>query len=138
MSSVTIEHYTERQQRSAQRVLDTLDQMDSRLSPHYSAKRQHSRRAYRGVGTLCFVDVSQPTIEFSKEKCCEVWIRAVSLSGLSFIYPEEILTKQVLFGLKSASGETTWFVAEIVRSRSVVEEGFWEYGVKFLRRAVFE
>lgn len=133
---LSIESYNERQNRSAQRVLDTLDQLDTRLSTHYSGKRRHTRVQYRGVGTVCIMNLEQSVLDPSGPGSFSVHVRSLSQSGLSFIYPGEIFEKNVLIGLDQAGGGKTWFVAEVVRVKKIEEEAFWEYGVKFVRRAV--
>jgi len=136
MSCLSVENYSEKQQRSALRLLDSLDQTDSRLATHYSVKRRHSRVPYRGLATLCFPDAGAAVLSPSGGQSCTVWVRALSQSGLSFIYPEFLEETTLLFGLSAPNQDMTWFVSKVVRVREVVEEGFWEYGVKFLRRAV--
>jgi hypothetical protein len=133
---LSLENYNERQNRSAHRVLDTLDQLDTRLSTHYSGKRRHTRVQYRGVGTVCFPNPDVSILDPSSAGAFSVHIRSLSQSGLSFIYPGEIPERNVLVGLDQAGRTKTWFAAEIVRVKAIEEEGFWEYGVKFLRRAV--
>ncbi|MCC7423499.1 MAG: PilZ domain-containing protein [Planctomycetaceae bacterium] len=133
---LSIENYNERQNRSAQRVLDMLDQLDSRLGTHYSGKRRHTRVQYRGVGTVCVTSPEQSILDTSGAGSFSVHVRSLSQSGLSFIYPGEIPEKNVFVGLDQAKGGKTWFVAEIVRVKEISEEGFWEYGVRFVRRAV--
>lgn len=133
---LSIERYSEKQSRSAARVLDTLDQLDSRLAGHFSGKRRHTRVQYRGHGTICLPDPDQPILDLASSSSFSVHVRSLSQSGLSFIYPGEIVEKNVVVGLEQGGKAATWFVAEIVRIKEIVEEGFWEYGVKFVRRAV--
>lgn len=135
MSYLSTENYSETQKRSAQRVLDSLDQLESRLQGHYAGKRRHSRVKFRGVAKICFRGPDQAVLDPATSELCVVHARSLSQSGLSFIYPGRIEEKSVLVGMELQSSELTWFVAEIVRQKEVPGEGFWEYGVKFLQRA---
>lgn len=129
MCPVSLAEYTESQQRSAQRALDTLDRLDSRLDAHFAGMRRHPRRLFRGMATVRFPGGGNgATGEFT------VWTRSISASGLSFICPNPIAEPWVLVGLEPAPGEVVWFFADIVRRKEVAGEGFWEHGVAFRGR----
>lgn len=135
MPYLSTDDYSDSQKRSAARVLESLDQLESRLHGHYAGKRRHSRVKFRGIATLCFRGPDQATIDPATSESCVVHARSLSQSGLSFIYPGRIEEKSVLVGMELHSSELTWFMSEIVRQKEVPGEGFWEYGVKFLQRA---
>ncbi len=136
MTIVSWEQYTEKQRRAALRVLDSLDQLDSRLDAHYSGKRKHRRVPFRALGRLVFAEPGETAVDPETAPACQVWVRSLSQSGLSFISPFEITKASLVVGLDvSGCGATTWFVAEVVRSRKTPEGEFYEHGVKFLSRA---
>ncbi len=132
MSLISLEQYSEKQNRAINRVLDTLDRLDARTSAHYSEKRAHERKAFRGLVWLSIPDGTQ---EFD-QAMTKVWSRSISQSGLSFIYPMRIYETQIRVGVPVGADQVTWFRAEIVRQKEVEEEHFWEYGVRFLGKVI--
>lgn len=132
MSLVSLEQYTDKQNRSINRVLDTLDRIEQRTNVHYSEKRSHERKDFRG---LVWISIPEGTEEgeFSTTK---VWSRSISQSGLSFIYPQRIYETQIRVGVPVSNEQITWFRAEIVRHKEVMDEEFWEYGVRFLGKLI--
>lgn len=134
MTLLSIEAYDEPQQRAARRALEFLDRIDSRTEPLYRGRRRHERRRFRAVAALCLKHPDLPHREPDRRHSCRVWARCLSQSGLSFIYPEYIDEREVLVGLLLPDGHPLWFRAEIVRTRRIADEGFWEYGVSFRGR----
>ena len=132
MSLISPEQYNDKQNRAINRVLDTLDRLEARTSAHYSEKRSHERKDFRGLIWLSIADVNQ---EFDRATT-KVWSRSISQSGLSFIYPMRIYETQIRVGVPVGPDQVTWFRAEIVRHREVEEEHFWEYGVRFLGKVI--
>lgn len=129
MCPVSLTEYNESQQRSAQRALDKLDKLDGRLDSHFSGKRRHARRPFRGKATVRYPSAGDaPPTEFT------VWTRSISESGLSFICPHQIPEEWVLVGLEPTPGQKVWFAADIRRQKAVPEESFWELGVSFRGR----
>jgi len=131
MSLINLEQYTDKQNRAISRVLDTLDRLEQRTHNHYSVKRSHERKDFRGI-----VWIRIPETSYSDESevytNIRVWSRSISQSGLSFIYPDCIYPTVIQVGVPIQDDQVTWFRAEIVRQREIEEEKFWEYGVKFL------
>lgn len=131
---VSIECYDHKQTKSVQRIIDTLNQEALRLSGHFEAQRGHGRKEFNGVVTIRVPNpdfanhgIGEPSFEF------KAYCRDVSAGGTSFIYPEEIDVRKIFIGLGNGS-KKTWFNGEIVRSREMIEEDFWEYGVAFRGR----
>ena len=106
------------------RVLDTLDKSEERLSDHFSPQRRHARNDVRLP-----VEVRIP-VAGALPIVVEAWMRNVSPGGLSFITQSQIEGKSILVGLKMDGVHESWFNAEVMRAREVVD-GFWEYGVAF-------
>lgn len=134
MSLISLEQYTEKQNRAISRVLDLLDRVEKRTNIHYSDKRSHERKDFRGI-----VWISMPDENAGDENQAEtikVWSRSISQSGLSFIYPMPIYQTTILVGVPVQGNQVTWFRSEIVRQKEVQEEHFWEYGVKFLGKVI--
>ena len=129
MSAASLTGYTDSQQRSAQRALDTLDRLENRLDAHFSGKRRHARRPFRGTATI-----RMPAAGENRPAEFRVWTRSISESGLSFICPWQIAEPWVLVGLETAPGRPVWFFADIVRRKEVPEENFWDHGVAFRGR----
>lgn len=106
------------------RVLDTLDKSEERLSDHFSPQRRHTRNDVRLP-----VEVRIP-VAGSLPVVIEAWMRNVSPGGLSFISQAQITEKNILVGLKMDGVHESWFHAEVMRARDVMD-GFREYGVAF-------
>ncbi|MCA9019249.1 MAG: hypothetical protein KDA74_03845 [Planctomycetaceae bacterium] len=88
MSLINLEQYTEKQNRAISRVLDTLDRLEKRMNIHYSDKRAHERKDFRGIVWISVPD--QDYVEEGGVNTIKVWSRSISQSGLSFIYPQQI------------------------------------------------
>lgn len=131
MSLISLDQYTEKQNRAINRVLDTLDRIEQRTDSHFSDKRAHERKQFRGLVWISIPDGSQ---EFDQART-QVWSRSISQSGLSFIYPMRIYESQIQVGVP-VGAQVTWFRAEIVRQKEIQEEHFWEYGVRFLGKVI--
>ncbi|MEM7813179.1 MAG: PilZ domain-containing protein [Planctomycetota bacterium] len=131
MNVKSIAEYSATEQRAAERVLDTLDQLELRMDAHFARQRQHQRAQFRGRATIRIPAPGAEPISF------EVYSRSLSQGGLSFICPQEIHAERLLVGLHLPNGECRWFHGVIMRSREVTDEEFWEYGVAFHGRAEF-
>lgn len=131
MSLINLEQYTDKQNRAITRILDTLDRLERRTNLHYSDKRKHERKDFRGI---VWIRIPQNTRSEEEDDTSDirVWSRSLSQSGLSFIYPYNIYPNQIEVGVPVQNHQVTWFRAEVVRQKEIGEENFWEYGVKFL------
>jgi hypothetical protein len=129
MTTTTLDGHTETQHRSAQRALDALDRLDTRLGNHYSDRRRHVRRSFRSVATVRLAAGAE-----NAPRDLTVWTREISESGMSFISAERITAEWALIRLEISPGHPVWFVADIVRSRELPSDDFWEHGVAFRGR----
>ena len=140
-------HRTQRLERAAQRVMDSLDRQDERLNLHYSTQRKQERHELRTMAVVVLpaiavpaenppasVAAAQPPAVAIEPQRIDVWVRNVSPNGLSFIYPQEFPHKKLIVGLNPSPAATAWFHAEVMRVRKALD-GFWEYGVAFRERA---
>lgn len=132
---VSVDQFTEKQRRKAMQVLDLLDRAEERLHSHYSRKRQHDRKNYRGIVTVVVPaegflgdSASAESVRF------DVWARNISSGGLSFIHPGELALGKILIGLNGNQPQAAWFSGNVVRSQ-MADDNFWEYGVAFTGRA---
>ncbi len=137
MPLCSIEEYSENISRAAVRVLDMLDRLESRTATVYEKQRRHARSDFRGIIRIREVVDESEITDFDELDECLVWGRSVSQSGLSFIYPESRDWHTIFVGIEVPGRGQTWMRAEIVRSRQVTDEDFWEFGVRFLGRANF-
>ncbi|MCA8986340.1 MAG: PilZ domain-containing protein [Planctomycetaceae bacterium] len=124
----SVEQYPEKLSRTAQRILDTLDRGESRLHDHYSQVRGHQRTTCRKVINVRIPQIGGPPQSFS------VYMRDVSSGGAGFIYPGHIPEEKVMIGIPIPGRDDTWFEGKIVRRKEYIQEGFWDYGVKFTDR----
>ncbi|MFH1301622.1 MAG: PilZ domain-containing protein [Planctomycetota bacterium] len=134
MSLISLEQYTEKQNRAISRVLDLLDRIEKRTNVHYSEKRSHERKDFRGIVWISIPDKN--SAEDAEVDTIKVWSRSISQSGLSFIYPLPIRQTTIHVGVPVQGNQVTWFRSEVVRRKEVQEEHFWEYGVRFLGKVV--
>lgn len=131
MQVKSLDDYTPSELRAAERVLDSLDQLENRMEAHFARQRRHQRVQFRGKATVCIPVQSGKPIRFN------VHARSLSQGGMSFICPEELDAERLIIGLHLADGELRWYHAAIIRKRDVLDEDFWEYGVAFQGRAEF-
>lgn len=128
---IGVEHYDEKRQRAAQRVLDTLDRLDEREGKIYDRDRQ--RRQFRSLITVSVADPDNPILKPGPENSFRAWGRSISETGLAFIHVEPIKHDAMLIRLDLGE-KPIWFRAQAVRSREFAEEGFFEFGVRFFDR----
>lgn len=126
---VSVENYSDRQRRSVQRVLDLLARNDHRFSDHYTPVRKHQRQHCHNLLTIRVPGLlADESAEFS------VYMRDISPRGTSFVYPGMLDMTEIQIGIPIPGRDMTWFRGEVVRCKQVMEEDFWEYGVKFTQR----
>ncbi|WP_417381209.1 hypothetical protein [Gimesia sp.] len=134
MSLINLDQYTVKQNRAVSRVLDTLDRMDRRTGLHYSEKRAHERKDFRGIVWISLPD--SDAIDDQESTTIKVWSRSISQSGLSFIYPFPIYRSNIMVGIPVQDSHIAWFRSEIVRQKEIQEEQFWEFGVRFVGKVI--
>ena len=118
----------------AQEVIDILNRWDARMNGHQTQKRAPADTLF---GPHFFVLRQATRIGRAGKRRNHRLARNVSPKGIGFVYKGRIEWKRVLLCLDPDAGETTWMHAEIVRSRNVHND-FWDYGVRFIRRAAAE
>lgn len=123
-----VDQYTEKQKRTVQRILDSLKRNEERTGSHYKASRAHSRRLCHSV-----VEITLETLEGEK-LTFNAYMGDVSSSGMSFVYPRELPSPDIIVGIPLGGSEKAFFNGEIVRMREFPGEEFIEYGVKFAGR----
>ena len=131
MTILSTEQYSPKQQKCAERVLDSLDHLLERLDKHYKSQRSHERKQLRSVAVVK-IPIPDAAGEVHEIK---VYTHNISAGGMCFIYPDLIAAEKVFVGLiTSQAGVNLWFNSKIVRTKEIQGEGFWEYGVAFLGR----
>ncbi len=123
-----VNQYTDRQNKAVQRILDSLEKSEERLGEHYKASRAHSRQRCHSV-----VEIIAETLEGEKITF-NAYMRDVSPSGMSFVFPNELPSPDVIIAIPLGNSEKTVFRGEIVRMKEFPGEDFIEYGVKFAGR----
>jgi len=127
-SYLSVEKYSDRQQRLVRRLMESLTKSDSRLSEHYSHKRTHQRQRCHNVVLLRIPRPNDTPIELS------AYMRDISAGGTSFVYPGDLEMRTIIVGIPIPGKETSWFEGEVVRCKQIMDEEFWDYGVRFRER----
>lgn len=133
MAHVFLADYTERQNRSLNRIVEMLSAAESRMEPAYKHSREHDRRDFHGRILVCL-----PTSESSEPSehhpsTYPAWAYNLSQGGVGFVATVKISQRLVSIGLKRTDGTYRWISGRIVRSRPVPGEEFVDYGVSFRR-----
>jgi len=119
--------------KTALRVLDTLDRWSDRLNGHHSQKRGQERKPFRNKMTVYLPGNEQESGGAEANTILETWPRNMSRSGAGFFCRKPIKADEVIVCLDFGEENPICFRSEIVRCRQV-QEGLWEFGVKFLER----
>jgi hypothetical protein len=115
---------------AARRVLDELDRLDAREAVLFAAARKYPRHSYRGTVTI---RIDEPALGiYAFEATC--FGQSLSVGGLSFIYPAALPVRRLSVTIEMPDGSQRSFEGTVVRTRSFPDDGFWEFGVEFLRR----
>lgn len=128
------DQYDARLTRAAERVLDTLDRLDEHFEQHFASERRSARHRFRTLVTVRVSNQSKASAGDDSEETFRAWARSISGDGLSFIHPERIKAKKILVGVDMPDGKTAWMHSEVMRTKQVEGEVFFEYGVRFLAR----
>lgn len=122
------EQYTKRQQRLVCRLMDSLNKSESRLSEHYSHKRNHQRKPCSNYVLLRIPQKNDSPVEVT------AYMRDISAGGTAFLYPGDLALRTIIVGIPIPGKEPSWFEGEVVRCKQVMDEDFWDYGVRFRER----
>ncbi len=125
-----VTQYTDKQNKAAHRIIDSLEKGEDRLGNHYKASRTHSRQRCHSV-----VEITAETLDGQKITF-NAYMGDVSPSGMSFIFPSELPSPDIIVGIPLGNADKTMFRGEIVRMKEFPGEDFIEYGVKFAGRIV--
>ena len=120
-----INQYTERQNKAVHRILESLEKREERLGEHYRAYRSHSRQNCHRVIEISIEALGGEKVTFT------VYMGDVSSSGMSFLFPYELPSPDIIIAIPLNDTDKTLFRGEIVRMKEIPDEEFFEYGVKF-------
>lgn len=127
---LSVQNYSEKQKREVFRLLDSLAKSENRLGEHYSLLRSHPRQRCQNILHLRLPAPSGEQVVVS------AYMRDVSPGGTSFIYPGELDCHKIYVGIPIPGRDETWFQGEIVRRKQIMDQQFWDYGVKFKQRLI--
>ncbi|MBL4884595.1 MAG: PilZ domain-containing protein [Planctomycetaceae bacterium] len=119
-----IDCYTDRQRESVFRIREMVQKDEDRLGKHYTVSRSKSRQMCDNVIQVSILSEAKVLFTFTAH------MLNISSTGLSFLSPCEIDSKEIHVGLSLHENETAWFDATIVRIRKPPGEKLWEHGVK--------
>jgi hypothetical protein len=132
MAMLSVEQYSPADRLSAERVLTKLQRLDARTAVHSGRRlRQYDRKCVN-----CMLEIRPVPKHLDTRSSFLVWSFDISQSGLGFIAPGEIRETQLCIGIPipGNTGQSNWFLTDVVRKRRVPEEHFWEYGVVIVAR----
>ncbi len=130
MLPISVEDLDESQMEAAHRVLAALDRLDAREAVLFASARRYIRHSYRG---MVHIHINSPEVGIRNfEATC--FGQSLSLGGLSFIYPAELPVRRLSVTIIMPDGAERSFDGAVVRTRSFPEDGFWEFGIEFVRR----
>jgi len=118
--------------RMLEETLDTLDRRSERLAESHTSKRKHQRHPYRRPIVVCFPE-EETGDEPGKRTIIRATARNLSRSGLAFLYHELIKREELIVALRSPEETFLCLRAKVVRCKQV-NQGVWEYGIRFLRK----
>lgn len=133
MALLSVEHYSERQRRSLQRIKEMLAAAAQRATTQYSRVRHHERKEFQGTVIVRLPAPVLPADADAEPVSFQAWSYDISQGGIAFISPDIIPQDSVTIGLKLPDGNIRWMPGRIVRSRPIPEEEFIDYGVAFQR-----
>jgi len=124
----SVNQYTEKQNKAVHRIIESLEKGEDRLGDHYKASRAHSRSRCHSVVEITVETLGGEKITFN------AYMGDVSPTGMSFIFPSELPSPDIIVGIPLGNSDKTMFRGEIVRMKEFPGEDFIEYGVKFVGR----
>lgn len=124
----------EQRQRAVEEVLESLERWSQRIGNHFNQKRGATRKPYREMITVYVPESRVGVGEERDQLIIQPWTRNISQAGISFVYAEPIVPKNIVICLKPHGRKCIYLDAEIVRRRQV-QNGFWEFGARFSGRA---
>ncbi len=131
---ISLQAYTEKQQRLARRALDLLDGSRTLTDRQYASTRNHPRTAARTVATICLLHAQPSVVDVQSGLTFRAITQDISQGGICFIHPGPLMAGDILVGLSLSDDERKWFLGQIVRRREIGDTTFWEYGVAFRQR----
>jgi len=135
MTNIQIPAYTERQNRALRRIIDMISATENRAEPRYKHLRRHDRLDFQGV---VLIRPSSAPREAGEDPtpALSAWAYNLSSGGIGFVVPQELEGEFVSIGLKRPGGEYRWMTGQVVRSKPIPQEDFFDYGAIFVQRPV--
>jgi hypothetical protein len=127
--------YTERQNRSLNRIVEMLAAAETRAGTAYKRTRKHPRKEFQGRILVCLPTPGCPEPGEGHPTTFPAWAYNLSQGGVGFVAPMDILSPSIAIGLKQPDGSVRWMMGRIVRRRRILGENFIDYGVAFQRQS---
>lgn len=132
----SVDQYSPKQEKSAHRLLESLERNELRTQSVYNTQRSTPRRSFGGTIEVTLKN-PYPVSEEKQNETITVYSADISGGGAGFIYPGEITQSELIVQIPINGRDPLIFKGTIVRRKEIVEEQFWEYGVKFIERLDF-
>lgn len=123
---------TEHERMTLDRVLDKLEKLQVRADKQFGRQRQHTRKVLRNELSIFIPTLSNSILPECADDLPKGWCYSLSQGGMGFVTPYRNLPEGVSIGWHLPNNQVKWIKGQIVRSRQVPEEDFWEYGFQFL------
>lgn len=131
MSYISVAEFSERQQRTLQRILDQMERTNARTEQHYSRVRKFERKPYRGTVMVFLPTPEQSEPPFNSHGTFTACSYSLSQGGVGFITPNYLAEQTIVVGVQLPNGRIRWFRGDVVRRREIPGEEFYDYGVAF-------
>lgn len=136
MPTPFIAQYTDRQNRSLKRIVESLTAAQTRTRSCYQHLRKYDRKDFQDQILVCLTTPSKPEPSETHASTFPAWAYSLSQGGVGFVALTPISQGTVSIGIRSVAGSIRWLTGRIVRTRPIPEEEFIDYGVAFQSQRV--
>lgn len=131
MPTPYIPQYTERQNRSLKRIVESLTAAQSRTKACYERLRTSDRKEFQNQVLVCQTTPTDPEPSPTHPSTFPAWAYNLSQGGIGFVALPVIGQYSVSIGIRTHEGSVRWLTGCVVRARTIPEEDFIDYGVAF-------
>jgi hypothetical protein len=131
MPAPFVPQFTERQNRSLKRIVESLTAAQTRTKTCYQHLRSSDRKDFQDQILVCPTTSSHPEPSATHPATFPAWAYNLSQGGIGFVALPVIGQYTVSVGIRVSDGSVRWLTGRVVRARAIPEEDFIDYGVAF-------